>query len=56
MEQYLDNSRCIPALFMVSKNDQLVRATHTENIYAKYIHPHKELFYIGVEHHENRDK
>ena len=54
MQKYLDNSGYIPALFMVSKDDKLVRASHCEYLYDKYHCKKKQLYYIEDQHHENR--
>lgn len=41
----------IPALFILSKSDKLVKCHHGEKLFKRYPCENKELYYIGVEHH-----
>ena len=54
LKKHLGNLGRVPALFLVSKEDKLVKPHHGEKLYTRYPAKNKRLEYIEIQHHENR--
>lgn len=54
LKKYLFNLDKLPVLFLVSKQDKLVKPHHGEKLYTRYPAKNKHLEYIDIQHHENR--
>lgn len=46
----------IPILFLVSKDDTTIEASHSENLYYSYRYWNKKLVYFNGLHNESRDE